>query len=202
MDGGIKDSRTYFKSCSHKSAPNTPYEMWTERKLRLNYLHVWGCRAEARIFNPQLKKLDPKTVSCFFIGYPHRGKGYRFYCPNHTTKFVETRQAVFFEDNEVTELRKTDLEEKRVCVAIPLVQELVLPIRRKVTRNVGSEPYVSGTEPNGDSENNNENPEGEEDHHTDNEEDHQNYIVPPPPPPVRRSQRDRKKPFQKIMSLT
>ena len=106
---------------------------------------------------------------------------------------METGQAVFFEDNKVTELRKIDLEEKRVCVAIPLVQELVLPIRRNVTPNVGSEPYVSCPEPNGDPENNNENPEGEEDHHTDNEEDHQNDDVPPPPPLVRRSQRDKKK---------
>jgi hypothetical protein len=43
-----------------KSAPKTPYEMWTSRKLTLNYLHVWGCPAEARIFNPSIGKLDPK----------------------------------------------------------------------------------------------------------------------------------------------
>ena len=99
----------------------------------------------------------------------------------------------FFEDNEVTELRKIDLEEKQVCVASPVVQELILPIRRRVTCNVGPELFVSGPEPNGDPENNNENLECEEDHHTDNEEDHQNDDVPPPLPPVRRSQRDRKK---------
>ena len=45
-----------------KSAPNIPYEMWTGRKPSLNYLRVWGCRAEARIFNPQLKKSDPKQL--------------------------------------------------------------------------------------------------------------------------------------------
>jgi hypothetical protein len=69
-----------------KAAPCTPYEMWMIKKPSLNYLRVWGCPAEARVFNPQLKKLDPKTVSCFFVGYPHKGKGYRFYCPGHTTK--------------------------------------------------------------------------------------------------------------------
>jgi hypothetical protein len=41
-----------------KSAPNTPYEMWTGKKPSLNYLHVWGCPAEAKVFNPQLKKFD------------------------------------------------------------------------------------------------------------------------------------------------
>ena len=78
--------------------PKTPYELWTGRKPTLNYLRVWGCAVEAKLFNPQLKKLDPKTVGCYFIGYPDNSKGYRFYCPDHHTKFVEARQAVFLED--------------------------------------------------------------------------------------------------------
>jgi transposase InsO family protein len=28
-----------------KSVPKTPYELWTSRKLMLNYLHIWGCLA-------------------------------------------------------------------------------------------------------------------------------------------------------------
>jgi hypothetical protein len=44
-----------------KSAPNTPYKMWKGNKTGLNYLHVWGCTVEAKVFNPQLKKLDPKN---------------------------------------------------------------------------------------------------------------------------------------------
>jgi hypothetical protein len=28
-----------------KSMPRTPYEMWTDRKSTLNYLHVWGLSA-------------------------------------------------------------------------------------------------------------------------------------------------------------
>ena len=46
-----------------KSVPKTPYEIWTGRKPTLNYLHIWGCPAEARVFNPNMGKLDPKTVS-------------------------------------------------------------------------------------------------------------------------------------------
>jgi len=136
-----------------KSAPNTPYEMWTGKKPSLNYLRVWGCPAEAKVLNPQLKKLDPRTVSCFFVGYPHRGKRYRFYCPNHTTKFVETRQAVFFEDNKVTKVRQIDLEEKRVCAPSPIIQEVVSPIRRNVTSN-DPESHDSTTQQNGDPETN------------------------------------------------
>ena len=109
-----------------KSVPKTPYEIWTGRKPILNYLHIWGCPAEARVFNPNMGKLDPKTVSCHFIGYPDKSKAYRFYCPNQFTKFVETRHAVFLESDmmkgEITP-RQIDLEEKRDYVAMPIIQK-------------------------------------------------------------------------------
>ena len=57
-----------------KAVPKTPYELWVGRKSTLNYLHVWGCPTETKIFNPQIKKLDSKTISCNFIGYPENQK--------------------------------------------------------------------------------------------------------------------------------
>jgi hypothetical protein len=84
-----------------KSVPKTPYEMWTGRKLRLNYLHVWGCPAEAKLFNPSIGKLDPKTVSCHFIDYSDKSKGFLFYCLDRYIKIVETRHAVFLEDEVI-----------------------------------------------------------------------------------------------------
>jgi hypothetical protein len=30
----------------------TPYKLWTGRKPSINYLHMWGCPGEAKIFNP------------------------------------------------------------------------------------------------------------------------------------------------------
>ncbi|KAK1697211.1 hypothetical protein QYE76_013908 [Lolium multiflorum] len=112
----------------------------------------------------------------------------------HTTKYVETRQAVFFEDNEVNEIRKIDLEEKRVCAPSPIIQKVVLPMQRRITSNVETEPHSSGPQPDGDPEtNDNANPEGEENHQSDNEEDPHNNNAPPPPSPVRRSHRERRK---------
>jgi hypothetical protein len=35
-----------------KSVPKTPYELWTGRKPSINYMHIWGCPAEMKIFNP------------------------------------------------------------------------------------------------------------------------------------------------------
>jgi hypothetical protein len=54
------------------------------------------------VFNPNIRKLDPKKVSYHFIGCPDKSKGYHFCCPNrHTkfivTKFIVTRHVVFLE---------------------------------------------------------------------------------------------------------
>ena len=100
-----------------KSVSKTPYELWIGRKPTLNYLHVWGCQAEVRLFNPALGKLDERMVSYHFNGYPERSKGFRFYCPDRHTKFAETRHAIFLEDDMIRGSmvrREIDLEEKRV----------------------------------------------------------------------------------------
>ena len=97
-----------------KSVPKTPYELWTGRKPSLRYMKVWGCLAEAKLYNPFLKKLDMKTVTCYFIGYPDHSKGYRFYCPTHVTRIVETKHAHFLEDSKVSgssENPDSDLQE-------------------------------------------------------------------------------------------
>lgn len=83
-----------------KATNKIPYEIWCKRKPSLAHLRTWGCKAEAKLYNPMQKKLDSKTVSCFFIGYPDRTKGYRFYCPKNNTRFVETQRAIFIEEEE------------------------------------------------------------------------------------------------------
>ena len=81
-----------------KSVPKTLYELWIGRVPSLNHLCVWGSLAEAKVFNPNIGKLDPKIVSCHYISYPEKSKGFCFYCPDRHTKLVETRHAVFLED--------------------------------------------------------------------------------------------------------
>jgi hypothetical protein len=78
------------------------------------------------VFNPNIGKLDPKTMSCHFIGYSKKLKGFRFYCLDRYTKFVETRHAVFLEDEMMRGsmvARKIDFKEKRVCVPTSMIQE-------------------------------------------------------------------------------
>ena len=97
----LKTAMQILNKVPSKSVAKTPYELWTSRKLTLNYFHIWGCPAEARIFNPGQEKLDERTTSYHFIGYPERSKCYRFYCPGRQTKFIETRHAIFLEDDMI-----------------------------------------------------------------------------------------------------
>jgi hypothetical protein len=109
-----------------KAVPKTPYELWTGREPSLKHLRVWRSPAEAKVFNPNIGKLDPKTVSCHFIGYPEKSKGFHFYCSDRYIKFVEMRHTVILEDEMIRGsmvAREIILEEKRVCVPTPMIQE-------------------------------------------------------------------------------
>jgi len=131
----LKTATHILNRVPSKAVAKTPFELWTGRQPNLNYMHVWGCPAEAKIFSPNAGKLDARTVSCHFIGYPDKSKGFRFYCPNQLTKFVETRHAVFLEDELLRGSmtpREINLEEKRVYVPTPMIQEPVLPVHDNV----------------------------------------------------------------------
>ena len=79
-----------------------------------------------RVYNPQLKKLDERTISGFFIGYVVNSKGFRFYCPSHSPKIVEARNAKFLEEHEVSVSGSTqvvELKEIREPLMVPLYTE-------------------------------------------------------------------------------
>jgi hypothetical protein len=119
-----------------KSVPKTPYEIWTGRKATLNYLHVWGYSTEAKLFNPSIRKLDSKTVSCHFIGYPDKSKGFYFYCPDRYIKIVEMRHAIFLENEVIrgsTVPQEIRLEEKQVCAPTPMVLNPFFSVPAAVT---------------------------------------------------------------------
>jgi hypothetical protein len=100
----MKDLKTtvhILNRVSSKSVAKTSYELWIGRKPTMNYLHVWGYPAEAKLFNSSIRKLDPKTVSYHFIGYLDKSKGFRFYYPDRYTKIVEMRHVVFLEDEVI-----------------------------------------------------------------------------------------------------
>ena len=115
-----------------KAVPKTPYELWTGRKPSLRHLHVWGCQAEARIYNPHERKLDPRTISGFFIGYPEKSKGYRFYCPNHSMRILESVNARFIENGNISgssESRNIEIKETLVETSTSNVpSQVIVPV--------------------------------------------------------------------------
>ena len=82
-----------------KAIQKTSFELFKGLKPSLRHIRIWGCQLEVRIYNPQEKKLDPRTISGHFIGYAEKSKGYRFYYPSHTTRIVESRNAKFLEND-------------------------------------------------------------------------------------------------------
>ncbi|KAJ4729164.1 Retrovirus-related Pol polyprotein from transposon TNT 1-94 [Melia azedarach] len=96
----LKTVAYIFNRVPTKATVKTPYELWTHKKPNLKHLHVWGCPAEARPYRPNEKKLDSRTVSCYFIGYSERSRGYKFY-DSRTKSIFELGNARFFEDVEL-----------------------------------------------------------------------------------------------------
>jgi hypothetical protein len=58
--------------------------------------------AEVRPYRSNEKKLDEKTVSCYFVGYAEWSWRYKFYDPANRTIF-ETNTIMFFEDILISE---------------------------------------------------------------------------------------------------
>ena len=85
----LKTSTYILNQVPSKSAPKTPYKLWSQKKPSLRYFHVWGCKVEVRPYNPQSKKLDPKTINGYFISYCVGSRGSRFYYPSHFTRVIE-----------------------------------------------------------------------------------------------------------------
>ena len=46
--------------------------------------------------------MDTRTISGYFIGYDEKSKRYRFYCPSHSIRFVESRNAKFLENDLIS----------------------------------------------------------------------------------------------------
>jgi hypothetical protein len=95
-----------------------------------------------QIFSLNTSKLESKTVSCHFIGYPEKSKSFRLYCPDRHTKFVEMRHAIFLDDEGDTVPREIRLEEKRVYVPTSMIHEQIplMPVHEHTipTFEVGS----------------------------------------------------------------
>ena len=116
-----------------KVVAKTPYELWVKKKPNIKHLHLWGCPAEARPYKSNEKKLYSMTISCYFVGYFKRSRGFKFYNPT-IRSFFETSNARFLEEVEFkggNNGKDIIFEEKFISlptIAINVDQELILDI--------------------------------------------------------------------------
>ena len=82
-----------------KAVNKIPYELWTGKRPSIKHLHIWGFPAEEWTYRPHERKLDSRTISCYFVGYVERSRGYKFYNPT-LRSFFETGNARFLEEVE------------------------------------------------------------------------------------------------------
>nr|GEX57389.1 hypothetical protein [Tanacetum cinerariifolium] len=95
----------------------TPYEIWHGQAPKLSYLKVWGCEAFVKIDTlTKPDKLDPRSFSCIFVGYPKETMGYSFYSPSEKEKTV-ARNVEFFES------KLLDLKASGSVEDLELIQE-------------------------------------------------------------------------------
>ncbi|KAL0443938.1 UNVERIFIED_CONTAM: hypothetical protein Slati_2116500, partial [Sesamum latifolium] len=86
---------------SMMASSKLPKSLWIEALKTTVYI-LKRVPTKVRVYNPQEKKLDPRTISGYFVGYAERSKGYRFYCPSNSTRIVESRNAKFLEDDLIS----------------------------------------------------------------------------------------------------
>ena len=67
--GYALETSTYLlNKVPSKFVPQTPYDIWKERKSSLKHVKIWGCPAYVKKVDPD--KLESRFEKCKFVGYP------------------------------------------------------------------------------------------------------------------------------------
>ena len=95
---------------SRVHASKTPYEIWTGVHPTIGHLRVFGSPAYVHVPAETRRKLDPKSVSCIFIGYAEDDgtRVYKLY-QKETGRIITSRDVVFDEIN-----RSKDIPDPRL----------------------------------------------------------------------------------------
>ena len=73
----LKSAAYILNRVPSKVVAKVPFELWTGKKPSIRHLHVWGCPVEAMPYRPNERKLDSRTVSCYFVGCFERSRGFQ-----------------------------------------------------------------------------------------------------------------------------
>ncbi|RDY08848.1 hypothetical protein CR513_06879, partial [Mucuna pruriens] len=97
MGEALKVAVYILNRVSTKVVNKIPYEL--EKKATISHLHIWGCPIETRPYRLHERKLDSRTISCYFVSYVERSRGYKFYIPM-SRSFLKRGNVRFLEEVE------------------------------------------------------------------------------------------------------
>ena len=80
------------------------YELWNNRKPKISYLRVFGCKCFILNTKDNLEKFDSKADEEIFLGYSTSSKAYRIF--NKRTLVVEESIHVVFDESNSLDPRK------------------------------------------------------------------------------------------------
>lgn len=86
------------RSPAKKIKGSTPEEKWTQSKIDLSHLRIFGCKAYAHVPDVKRRKFDDKSKEYIFVGYSESSTGYRLLDPQ-THHLKISRDVVFIEDD-------------------------------------------------------------------------------------------------------
>ena len=88
----------------------TPKEMFSEKKLEVSHLKIFGCPVFVHIPKEKRTKLDPSRKKGIFVGYCEVSKAFRIYILGYHHIEIN-RDVTFDEDAALKKSRRCHLEE-------------------------------------------------------------------------------------------
>lgn len=126
------NTAVYLKNISPTKAVigKTPEEKWSNKKVNVNHLRIFGCVAYA--LQTSRKKLDSRTKAYIFVGYCDNSKGFRLMDPMSPGMCIKARNVTFIEDRFWKNTGSLSDDDNMVYIPI---NNLTNGIENTVTRN-------------------------------------------------------------------
>lgn len=102
-------NRTLSTSVTSNSSLKTPFELFFKKKPNIKNLRVIGCRAYVHIPDCKRKKLDPKAIPCWLVGYGEETKGWRLWDPS-SRKVILSRDVTFDEHLLINDFKDEQIQ--------------------------------------------------------------------------------------------
>ncbi|GJW25854.1 retrotransposon protein, putative, ty1-copia subclass [Tanacetum coccineum] len=113
-DYALESAARILNMVPTKKVEKTPYEVWHGQAPKMAYLKVWGYEALVkRDTLTKLKKLEPISIKCIFVGCPKETMSYSFYY-SPKKKVLVARNAEFFENSLITQEASGSLKDIKI----------------------------------------------------------------------------------------